>query len=441
MRLVALFLLAGGLVLPAQSMPDRLRSLVERAHAAEQQDRLDEAISLYEEILRLRPAWASAELNLGLAYHSRGSYLPSIRVLTDALKHEPNLHSAYLFRGASYFHTGQYDEAVRDLNQYLKHEPGSAEALSLLANTHIVRKDPANAAVAYASLARTTGEPAAYFQLSECYVQLARNAFTLLSGEEARPYRIRVPEDERSGELAACEVAGDAELTAARCAADRGEFESATRTLIAISRRPKLSSEKIYQSLGAYRRLARAAVAKLLAVAPGSPWAALLRAQSADQVGDTDTAEKQYELAIASPGAGLEVYVRFGQFQAKHSRFERALALYQKALTLEPGNPRVMGLIGEVHALEDRSETAIPFLEAAVRANARETQTRLYLAQALLKVNRTSDAVKILEAAPEDPDGRIHYLLGRTYQQQGEKEKARSAMEEFRKRKGGAANP
>jgi tetratricopeptide (TPR) repeat protein len=438
MRLSALFLLLGGLMLPAQNTPDRLRSLVERAQSAEQQDRIDEAISLYEEILQLRPGWAPAELNLGLAYHSRGSYVQSIRVLTDALKHDPNLHSAYLFRGASYVQTGKYEEAARDLNQYLKHDPANAEALSLLANAHIARNDPASAALAYASLARITGEPATYFQLSECYVQLARNGVALLSGEEARPYRLRVSADERSTEVEPCEVSGDAELTAARCGADRGEFESATRALAAISGRPKPSPEKIYGSVSAYRRLARAAVAKLFALAPDSSWAGLLRAQSADQAGDADTADKEYQRAIAAPGAGLESYVRFGQFEAKHSRFERALALYEKALTFEPGNPRVMGLIGEVHALEDRSEKAIPFLEAAVRANARETQTRLYLAQSLVKVNRTSEAVKILEAAPEDPDGRIHYMLGRTYQQQGEAEKARNAMEEFRKRRGAA---
>jgi predicted Zn-dependent protease len=94
-----------------------------------------------------------------------------------------------------------------------------------------------------------------------------------------------------------------------------------------------------------------------------------------------------------------------------------------------------MGSIGEVHACQDRPAPAIPFLESAPGATPRETQTRLYLAQALNRVDRTSEAVKILEAAPADPDGRVHYLLGRTYQQQGKSDKARNAMDEFRKRR------
>ena len=164
-----------------------------------------------------------------------------------------------------------------------------------------------------------------------------------------------------------------------------------------------------------------------------STWAALLRAQAAEQSGDIDKVEKEYELAIAAPGAGLESYVRFGQFESKHGRYDRALTLYERALTLEPANPRVMGLIGEVHALQDRPGRAAPYLETALRANPHETQTRLYLAQALIRLKRSSEAVRILEAAPGDPDGRIHYLLGRTYQQQGESEKARKAMDEFRR--------
>ena len=92
-----------------------------------------------------------------------------------------------------------------------------------------------------------------------------------------------------------------------------------------------------------------------------------------------------------------------------------------------------MGLIGEVHSLQDRPERAAPYLETALRANPYETQTRLYLAQSLIRLKRAAEAVRILEAAPEDPDGRLHYLLGRTYGQQGESEKARRAMNEFRR--------
>jgi tetratricopeptide (TPR) repeat protein len=428
-------LLLGGFLQASQHLSNQLRSLVDRAQAAEQQNRLDEAVSLYEEILRLRPGWAAAELNLGLVQHSRGDYTKAIQILTKALQHNPSLHSALLFRGASYYSTGRFDDAVRDLEQYLRHDSKNAEALSYLANSQLARDDTAEAALAYAALARITSQPSAYFQLSECYLQLARNAMALLSGEEGRPYRVRIVEAERSADSEPCAVPQDPELTQARCGADRGEFDSATRTLIRIGQRAKKPPQTIYWSVGAYQRLAKAAIAKVIALAPDSSWAALLRAQAAEQSTQIEAAEKEYERAAKAPDAGFESYVRFGQFQAKQSRFDQALALYERAMMLEPENPRVMGLVGEVHVLQDRPENAVPLLERAVRANRRETQTRLYLAQALVRLGRGSEAIEILEAAPEDPDGRVHYQLGRIYQQQGEAEKARRAMDEFRKRR------
>jgi len=317
-----------------------------------------------------------------------------------------------LFRGASYYHTGRYDEAIRDLKQYLQHDNDDKDGLSYLALSSLAKNDPAEAALAYAALARVTGEPSAYFQLSECYVQLARNAMDRLTGENAESFRQRIAAADQSAQVEPY----------------KGDLENATRTLV----RRSVTRETAYGVVSDYRRLAQAAVAKVIALAPQSSWAALLRAQAAEKV---DLAEEEYRRAVAASDAGLESYVRFGQFQAKQSRYDQALKLYEKALTLEPQNSRVMGLIGEVYTLHDQPAKAIPFLQAALKANPRERQTRLYLAQSLVRLSRTAEAVKILEGAPEDPDGRIHYLLARTYQQQGEAEKARKAMEEFRKRR------
>ena len=468
MRFLALCIFLGLFPINAQNSPsstpskaDRLRSLIAQAEAAEQQNRLDEAVALYEQILRIRPGWASAELNLGLVYHSRAEYSKAIQSLTNALAHNAGLHSALLFRGASYYHTGRYNDAVRDLKNYLRTEASSTEALSYLGNAQLAKNDPAEAALAYASLARVSNEPSAYFQLTDAYIQLARSVMERLTGEDAEAYQRRIIATDASTEVEPCELPSDPELTRVRCAADRFEFETATadafwRTTIEDQspidvaadlgltvnavykaksrvRRPAITNYSFFCCVVWWRRLAPAAVAKVVALAPESTWAALLRAQAAEQSGDTDKVEKEYELAIAAPGAGLESYVRFGQFESKHGRYDRALTLYERALTLEPANPRVMGLIGEVHALQDRPGRAAPYLETALRANPHETQTRLYLAQSLIRLKRSAEAVRILEAAPDDPDGRIHYLLGRTYQQQGESQKARKAMDEFRR--------
>ena len=141
---------------------------------------------------------------------------------------------------------------------------------------------------------------------------------------------------------------------------------------------------------------------------------------------------------MSSANVTAEMYVRYGQFQCKHGQLDAGLQSYEKALHIDRSTPGVMGLIGEVHVLQNRPERAVEYLRKALQANPRETQTQtLSGADALTRTGRAAEAVQILEkAAPEDPDGRIHYVLGRAYMKLGDSEKARKAMDVFRQRRG-----
>ena len=427
---------AGNAQNPPSSTPskaDRLRSLIAQAEAAEQQNRLDEAVALYEQILRIRPGWASAELNLGLVYHSRAEYAKAIQSLTNALAHNAGLHSALLFRGASYYHTGRYNDAVRDLKNYLRTEASSTEALSYLGNAQLAKNDPAEAALAYASLARVSNEPSAYFQLTDAYIQLARSVMERLTGEDAEAYQRRIIATDASTEVEPCELPSDPELTRVRCAADRFEFETATATLIEILRRPGITQESIFNSVGCVSparasrgrqsSCARARV-DLGSVAPSAGSGAIGRHRQGGEgvrTRDRSAGRRPRELRKIRP-----VRVQARPLRSRSGTLRAGLD-YRTRQSASHGidrrGPRAAG----------SARTSRALLETALRANPHETQTRLYLAQSLIRLKRSAEAVRILEAAPDDPDGRIHYLLGRTYQQQGESEKARKAMDEFRR--------
>jgi predicted Zn-dependent protease len=184
--------------------------------------------------------------------------------------------------------------------------------------------------------------------------------------------------------------------------------------------------------------LARFAAAAVVTRSPHSPWASLLRAQAAEQAGQTEAADKEYQRAVSAPEPPPEVFIRYGQFLCRNDRLDEGLANYEQGLRADPARADVAGLIGEVHALRNRPEQAVPHLRKALQANPREARIRLYLAQALNRTGRAAEAIQVLEAAPEDQDGRIHYLLGRTYEQQGQPGKAREAMDIFRQRRGAA---
>jgi predicted Zn-dependent protease len=132
----------------------------------------------------------------------------------------------------------------------------------------------------------------------------------------------------------------------------------------------------------------------------------------------------------------VESLIRYGKFQCKRSQFDETLDLYNRALALEPGNPRILALIGEVYATGGQPEKALSYLRDTLATAPGDVKSRIYLAQCLARMDRAAEAIAQLEAAPEDPDGRIHYVLGTLYQQRGNSEKARRAMDIFRQRKG-----
>ncbi|HUS07749.1 MAG TPA: tetratricopeptide repeat protein [Bryobacteraceae bacterium] len=439
-------------------MKDRLSLLVEQAQAAERHDRLDDAIRLYREVLRLRPHWPAAEMNLGLVYFSQKNYVGAIEQLSDALRHNPALDSAYLFRGAAYSIGGEREKAIRDLNRYLLHDRASMEALAYLAGAYYDANDFAHAALQYAEQIRIAPSENLWFQLGDCYLQMARFSMTrlsedpqakyyflLLSAEELLPgdkrelaeeqVREAIRLDPQAPEAAAvlrriagetkqdCKEPRDPQLVRANCLAQSGDFAAATQALV-VQPSPKAT----YWSFRIAKRLAQSAMEKL---APDSPLLALLRAQIFEQNGQDEEADKQYRMAML----GVESLIRYGKFQCKRSQFNEGLDLYNRALALEPGNPRILALIGEVYATEGQPEKALSYLRDALATAPRDIKSRIYLAQCLGRMDRAAEAIAQLEAAPEDPDGRIHYVLGTLYQQGGNSEKARRAMDIFRQRK------
>src|SRR5258708_21170724 len=261
----SVFLLLSGLA--AQQPNDRLSLLVEQAQAAERQDKLDDAARLYREVLRLRPHWPAAELNLGLVYFSQKNYAGAIGQLSDAISHNPALHSAYLFRGAAYSIGGEHQKAIRDLKRYVSHAPTSMEALAYLGGAYYDANDFAHAGLQYAAQIRNAPSENLWFQLADCYLQMARFSMTrlaedpqakyyflLLSAEELLPGEKRdLAEDQvrdairldqqapeakaalrriRGEEKADCKAPRDPQLARASCLAQRGDFTGATEALI-----------------------------------------------------------------------------------------------------------------------------------------------------------------------------------------------------------------
>jgi Tfp pilus assembly protein PilF len=190
-----------------------------------------------------------------------------------------------------------------------------------------------------------------------------------------------------------------------------------------------------YDAFQRAKRLAESALGKLTELAPDSPLAAQARAHLWEQGGRLEQAEEQYRKAVELSRRDAASLVDYAKFLAKQGQLDRAPALLEEALRAEPSSPVIRALLGEVCVMKDQPSAALPHLKAALAARPNDEQTRTYLAQSLAKLERLPEATAVLEAAPSDPQGRLHYLLGTLYRRMGQQAKAERAFEIFRQRK------
>ena len=547
---------------------DAIPDLAARAQAAEQAENLDEAARLYKQILAIRPDWAAAKLNLGIAYHSLALYPKALTILDEVVREDPSLASAFLFRGACYYYLDRYAEAVGSLEKYLSLEPGSDEARPVLAASYYGLKDYPNAALQYLQQIKLTPDNAEiYFQLGETFASMAGSALKELE-DQAKDAREGAPGRERyywtlakvqqaieQGDFAASEAAlkeaitvdpgepeglvargylslardkpdeakqgfetilqasadhcralkglADAELALgnrvrsaqaagrfervwpacltynlpgrrrgggfdssletasgttcrqamavrtfppgvsarvekalilASCLETTGDLPAATATLLTVEDQAPRTRYLSFQIL---LRLAQQAYSSLARLDPDSPFVARLRAQQLEQQGKLTEADAEHQRAVQRSGSAADALVAHAQFKARIGKSQEAVPILSQALERSPYHPRANAMLGEVYLFTGTPREALPLLRRAIEINAADEHSRHNLATALERTGRLDEAVKVLEEAPFDSDGQIHFLLGNYYRRQGKKEKAIEALRIYRQRKSG----
>ena len=467
-----LYLLLAAVYAAAFGQDQQLHSLIEKAQAAEQRDDLAAAASAYQEILRLKPNWGSAELNLALVLNSQKKYRDALAYFDHALQHDATLSSAHLGRGVSLFNLERFEDAVASLQQYAGARPEDPEVHLLLGRTLDSLGAYSRAIMEFQrQLQLTPQNTEALYHLGESgrtlsgvlAKQLADDPdgvyyFTLLTAEEpqlsqdigsteskigdairSHPDRpeayvtlglLQLRAGNRKEAASAFQEAWQRDSTDCRISSTCSDDRDAAAGFDGVS-----TPAACYDRFQRAKRLAESSFRKLVDIAPQSPLAAQARAHLWDQSGRLEEADEQYrkavELALRSP----ESLVGYAKFLAKRGQFDRSIALLREALRGEPSSSVIQALLGEMHVMKDEPSAAIPYLKAALGHRPNDEQTRYYLAQALARLNRAAEAVAVIEAATADPQGRLHYLLGTLYRRLGQPVKAERAFEVFRQRK------
>jgi len=419
---------------PLGPSQDPLQALLAKVQRAEQEQNLEEAARLYKEILRLRPHWIEAEFNLGTIYYTQKNYPEAIGLFNEVIRQDRGAADAYLFQGVSYYQTDQYTKALASLKEFSSLKPEDPQIHYFLGAVYSELGDYSNAALQdLEQLKNGSDQDRAYYQLGKAYQALADEALKTLNGKREKDHKV-LEEALKPGVLECQQSTGLADgLLLKACLNVSEDLSAGTRALREAQRRAPGDEVVMFWSFRLYSAMAESAYAKLVARSPNSALAALLRADSLEGEGKRPEAAREYQRAIQLSDSDPEPLISYGKFEDKVGQYGEAIGLFQRALALDPSNLRTAALLGEAYVMNNQPEQAASQLDRVVRSSPEDNRSRIYFAEATDSLGHVEDAIKILEQADSDEDGRIHYMLGKYYLRKGEKAKADQAFATFQR--------
>jgi tetratricopeptide (TPR) repeat protein len=348
----------------------------------------DEAISAFNEALRINPVLEPAKLNLLHLELQRNNIRRAEELAIEAVGENSFSVPARLARSLVRARRGAFDLAIEDLNTVLLSYPDHARALSHLGEVHLRRRDNAAARQAFDKAV------AADSQLFEAF--RGRVNLAIIERRTAAAYAMV------DARLAQAPEDVDTLMLAARIAAAQGDYGRQ-----------------------------EAALRKVITVRPGNLSALAVLANLYVDLNQLDSARARYEELSNGPmAAGAQTML--GLIYQTQNKPQEARAVFEKLLAANPDTHVAANNLAWIHASESGGnlDTALKLAQDAVRLQPGSPDYNDTLGWVYLRKDLATEAIASLQVAikarPDSPA--FHYHLGLAYRKAGQLQKA---MEEL----------
>ncbi|MEM7395180.1 MAG: tetratricopeptide repeat protein, partial [Verrucomicrobiota bacterium] len=155
------------------------------------------------------------------------------------------------------------------------------------------------------------------------------------------------------------------------------------------------------------------------------------------QFGEADQAIEWWQRALSSHPNFAHAGYRMARIYFDAGDFEKTIELCRQSIAIDPRQPDVHERMGEALLLLGRPEEAVPALQTELQIRPDAFEAEELLGQAYLELNRYEDAIRHYESAVRKVARapRPYYGLAKAYTKLGQRDKARSLLETFRKTK------
>jgi predicted Zn-dependent protease len=442
-----------------------LAATATRAREAMQAQRYDDAVALYEQLVRSAPNTPGLRLNLGIALHSAGRYERAATQLQRAVSQQPDLTPAWLMLGLTRLKLGDAAGATGPLERVVKAEPNNTVARLELADAHLELGRFLEAAREFEALTALDSRlPKAWLGLGRSYTLLARAAFDQLEREAPdsayraallarsrasqqqyrsafRLYRQALQENpglrgvhsalaeiyRATGhpDWAAEEDRREGMLPPLNCAQEPHACDFLGRRYSALLERAAATTpQALYWRSLASSELALAAVGRLEGL-PASPESYALRAKAYRIRGLHDLSIKEWQLALQQSPGDRRLRRELADSHWLNQDYEVARPLLEELLQETPDSAALNYELGDTLLNLQRPEEAIPSLTKALAREPGRRAARVALARAYARTGQWDRAIPHLEATiGADQDGSLHLLLARGYAATGREQES-----------------
>ncbi len=143
-------------------------------------------------------------------------------------------------------------------------------------------------------------------------------------------------------------------------------------------------------------------------------------------LGDQIEAARLWEKCLAVDGQFPPAYEGLGRVSQSQGDFERAIAMFRKAIALDPRNRRLTMFLADSLMRANRMKEAVAELTDFLRSGPAPPAAVVHLGQAYLALEQYDAARRVLETAIEQvPEERqVHFGLAKAYERLGQPDKA-----------------
>ena len=375
----------------------------------EQQGDLDRAETAYNQALKLNAGRNSSKSRLGILYGKRGKHAECVAILETIRDSVGDNPEALFYLCRAYLELGNKSKALETagiIERWEEKDPGALLSVSRL----LASKDLYEQAVPI--LKKTVNRMP---QSSEAHYSLAFALVKMRKYDEASVYLDKA----HNLDPTATRVL----LLQALVFLDEGKFSKAkdlVREAQALKRDDKFAAylwSRVLIEEGAYKEAIKQ-LSDLIASGFQDPNAHLTLTTAFRKNGEfqkaLNQALKTAQLFPANPSANLRAGLEL-EFLGEYQQAEQFL---RNAVNLAPNDPEILTVakftLATITTKEGKNADAVRLFEDVIRANPKDVQARVELADIHHKTGQYEAAVKILQEALslDSQNKRAHFLLG-----------------------------